>query len=59
MNEKNLIKDLETQARNTKNLMDSLMISYIGITAEELIRLASGKREGNTEKEAQEDNRDP
>ena len=59
MNEKNLIKDLETQARNTKNLMDSLMISYIGLTAEELIRLASGKREDNTEKEVRGDNRDP
>lgn len=38
--EKDSIKDLKYQAMNTKSLMDSLNKAYIGLSTDELIRLA-------------------
>ena len=43
MNEKNTIKELEIQARNTKSLMDRLNKAYIGLTTDEIIRMAMTK----------------
>ena len=51
MNENDKIKDLENQAKNTKQLMDRLNEAYCGMTTEELIRLALGGKQ----KEAQHD----
>ena len=39
MNEKDSIKDLEAQARNTKHLMDKLNRAAYGMTFDEAIRL--------------------
>ena len=39
MNEKDSIKDLESQARNTKHLMDKLNRAAYGMTFDEAIRL--------------------
>lgn len=48
MNENNTIKDLEAQAKNTKHLMDALNSAYLGLTIEEIIKLAlKGKGGGN------------
>lgn len=45
------IKDLELQAKNTKVLMDRLNSAYLGMTTEELIRLALSKKEEAEEKD--------
>lgn len=47
------IKDLERQAQNTRGLMDRLNRAYIGLTVEELLRLAL---EGKEEKSGGENN---
>lgn len=39
MNEKDTIKDLESQARNTKRLMDKLNRAAYGMTMDEALRL--------------------
>lgn len=51
MNEKDSVKDLETQAQNTKYLMDKLNRAAYGITHDELIRLLAGREllEGKVE----------
>ena len=41
MNEKDSIKDLESQARNTKHLMDKLNRAAYGMTFDEAIRLGT------------------
>lgn len=53
MQEKDSIRDLEQQAQNTKYLMDRLNRAYIGLTVEELLRLALERKE---EKSGGEDN---
>lgn len=45
INEKNTIKDLETQAANTKELMNRLNRAYLGMTTEEIIRMALTRKE--------------
>lgn len=45
INENNSIKDLELQAKNTKVMMDRLNSAYLGMTTDELIKLALGKEE--------------
>lgn len=40
MTDKDTIKELEEQARNTKMLMDRLNLAYIGLTTDEILRLA-------------------
>lgn len=45
MREIDSVKDLEQQAQNTKHLMDRLNRAYIGLTVEELLRLALGRKE--------------
>jgi len=48
MNDQDKIKDLELQAANTKHLMDKLNKAYLGMTTEEIIRMAltgEGERE--------------
>ena len=47
------IHDLEAEARHVKYMMDLLSKAYIGITTEEIIRLAFG----NTRKEEEHDDR--
>lgn len=48
MNEKDSIKDLISQAKNTKQLVDQVSAAYLGMTTEEILRLALG---GRNEKE--------
>lgn len=45
INDSNTIKELENQAKNIKSLMDQLNKAYIGLTVDELIRLALTKPE--------------
>ena len=45
INEGNSIKDLELQAKNTKAMMDKLNSAYLGMTTDELIKLALRKEE--------------
>ena len=40
INESSSIKDLELQAKNTKVMMDRLNSAYLGMTTDELIKLA-------------------
>lgn len=40
MNENDSIKNLEEQAKNTKYLIDRLNTAYLGMTTDELIKLA-------------------
>ena len=42
MTEKDCIHDLEVQAKNIKQMLDRLNLAYIGMTTEEIIRLALG-----------------
>ena len=44
MNEKDSIKDLISQAKNTKQLIDLVSAAYIGMTTEEILRLALGDK---------------
>lgn len=46
MNDQEKIKDLELQAANTKYLMDKLNKAYLGMTTEEIIRMALTGKEG-------------
>ena len=55
MNKEDKIKDLETQARNTKHLMDELNIAYLGMTTEELIKLALKGAGGGTSDDRNDD----
>lgn len=48
MNEKDSIKDLESQARNTKHLMDKLNRAAYGMTFDEAIRYM-GRRDDDAE----------
>lgn len=43
MTENDKIKDLEAQARNTRNLVDRINTDYYGMTWDELIRHLGGK----------------
>lgn len=48
MNEKNTIKDLENQARNTRHLMDRLNRAAYGMTMAEIIKqLGRGNDDGD------------
>ena len=50
MNENDKIKDLESQAKNTRQLMDRLNEAYLGMTTEEILRLAlKEKKESKNE----------
>lgn len=49
MNENDKIKDLVNQARNTKHLVDEINRAYLGLTTDELIRLALNEKEKETE----------
>lgn len=52
MNEKNTIKDLENQAKNTRHLMDKLNRAAYGMTWDEIIKTLRNKREeGDAEKD--------
>ena len=55
MNENGTVKDLEAQARNTKYLMDMLNTAYLGMTTEELIRLALKGAGGGTSDDRNDD----
>lgn len=49
MNEKNAIKDLENQARNTKNLVDRINRAHYGMTVDEIIKsIGGGNDDRNT-----------
>ena len=48
MNEKNTIKDLENQARNTRHLMDKLNRAAYGMTMDEVIKTL-GRRDAMQE----------
>ena len=48
MNENGSIKELENHAKNMKRLMDSLNKAYLGMTTEEIIRLALEGRRNET-----------
>lgn len=52
LNGKNTIHELEQQAKNTKFLMDRLNRAYIGLTVDEIIRLALTKPEELEQDEA-------
>lgn len=52
MNENSTVKDLESQARNTKRLMDKLNRAAYGMTFDEALRLHSN-HDKPTEKEEQ------
>ena len=43
MNEKNTIKDLENQAKNTRHLMDKLNRAAYGMTMDEVIKTLGGR----------------
>ena len=49
MNEKNTIKDLEDQAKNTRYLMDKLNRAAYGMTWDEIIKALGNKREEGAE----------
>nr|DAG79130.1 MAG TPA: hypothetical protein [Caudoviricetes sp.] len=51
MNEKDSIKDLESQARNTKHLMDKLNRAAYGMTFDEAIRIGKIPQILDTNKE--------
>lgn len=51
MNEKDSIKDLEAQARNTKHLMDKLNRAAYGMTFEEAIRIGKATKILDTNEE--------
>jgi hypothetical protein len=51
LNEKDSIKDLEAQARNTKHLMDRLNRAAYGMTFDEAIRLGKTPLISDTNKE--------
>lgn len=40
LNEKSTIHELEIQAKNTKQLVDRINKAYLGLTTDELIKLA-------------------
>lgn len=47
MNENDTIKSLVEQARNTKHLVDLVNLAYMGMTTNEIIKLALSKEGGN------------
>lgn len=49
MNDKNTIKDLENQARNTKNLVDRINRAHYGMTVDEIIKAMGGGNEDGKE----------
>lgn len=49
MNEKNTIKDLENQVRNTKNLVDRINRAHYGMTVDEIIKAMGGGNENEKE----------
>ena len=49
MNDKNTIKDLENQARNTKNLVDRINRAHYGMTVDEIIKMIGGGNENEKE----------
>lgn len=48
MNENGSIKELENHAKNMKHLMDKLNKAYLGMTMEEIIRMALEGRRNET-----------
>lgn len=54
MNEKSTIKDLETQAQNTRHLMDRLNRAAYGFTMAELIQAVWNKEPAPKEQELNE-----
>lgn len=44
MNDNDAIKDLISQAKNIKWLIDQVSAAYIGMTTEEILRLALGDK---------------
>lgn len=55
MNEKDSIKDLESQARNTKHLMDKLNRAAYGMTFDEALRLRPSDPNSNHDHQEKED----
>lgn len=55
MNENNTIKDLESQARNTKRLMDKLNQAAYGMTFDEALRLRPSDPNSNHDHQEKED----
>ncbi|QQL05876.1 hypothetical protein [Dysosmobacter welbionis] len=55
MNEKDSIKDLEAQARNTKHLMDKLNRAAYGMTFDEALRLRPSDPNSNHDHQEKED----
>ena len=54
MNEKDSIKDLESQARNTKHLMDKLNRAAYGMTFDEALRLRPSDPNSNHDHQEKE-----
>ena len=55
MNENSTIKDLESQARNTKRLMDKLNQAAYGMTFDEALRLRPSDPNSNHDHQEKED----
>ncbi len=55
MNENSTIKDLESQARNTKHLMDKLNRAAYGMTFDEALRLRPSDPNSNHDHQEKED----
>ncbi len=55
MNENSTIKDLESQARNTKRLMDKLNRAAYGMTFDEALRLCPSDPNSNHDHQEKED----
>lgn len=55
MNENSAIKDLESQARNTKRLMDKLNRAAYGMTFDEALRLRPSDPASNHDHQEKED----
>lgn len=55
MNENSTIKDLESQARNTKRIMDKLNRAAYGMTFDEALRLRPSDPNSNHDHQEKED----
>ena len=55
MNEKDSIKDMESQALNTKHLMDKLNRAAYGMTFDEALRLRPSDPNSNHDHQEKED----
>ena len=57
MNENSTVKDLESQAKNTKRLMDKLNRAAYGMTFDEALRLRSSDPNSNHDHPEKEEQR--